>query len=102
MDKDVKSHVFEPFFTTKGVGEGTGLGLSTVFGAVKQNNGFIELFSEPNKGTSFHIYFLKEDHAEAIDVDITANQNLFGIERGPGCNTLVISQVRGALKKRSI
>ncbi|HHQ49586.1 MAG TPA: PAS domain S-box protein [Acidobacteria bacterium] len=95
MDSETLAHVFEPFFTTKGPGEGTGLGLSTVYGIVKQHGGMVHLSSEPGRGTTAEIYFPRVE-ASPVPIAPAARQPAEGgsetillVEDDPGVRRVV-------------
>ena len=93
MDADTKLRVFEPFFTTKEQGRGTGLGLATVYGIVKQSGGFIGVFSEPLEGASFKVYLPALPGATAVNVGREARRS-----HQPGNETILVVEDERAVR----
>src|SRR5476649_2666618 len=85
MSDEVKARVFEPFFSTKGVGQGTGLGLSTCYGIIKQSGGHISVYSEPALGSTFKIYLPQVEQATKIPL-----QGLKSSELPRGTETILL------------
>jgi PAS domain S-box-containing protein len=94
MDKETQASLFEPFFTTKKMGQGTGLGLATVYGIVKQNNGFINIYSEPGQGSTFKIY-LPRQQAEPAAAGIRPSP----VETPTGTETVLLAEDEKPLLK---
>jgi two-component system cell cycle sensor histidine kinase/response regulator CckA len=93
MDAKTKSHIFEPFFTTKEKGKGTGLGLATVYGIVKQSGGYIWLESEPGQGTTFRIFLAR---AEGVEEEAAPAEP---VKRGDGPRTILLVEDEPSLRK---
>ncbi len=94
MDEKTRDRVFEPFFTTKAPDKGTGLGLAMVYGIVKQHNGFIHLYSEPGKGTTFKVYL---PAIEALP-DAVAEKRREETVRG-GTETILVAEDEEPIRK---
>jgi two-component system cell cycle sensor histidine kinase/response regulator CckA len=97
MSAETLAHIFEPFFTTKEVGKGTGLGLATVYGVVKQSNGYVWVDSEIGKGSSFQVHLpLIEEPVLAPEAAAPASESLRGTE------TVLVVEDAAALRKLSV
>ncbi len=96
IDKDVIAKIFDPFFTTKAKGKGTGLGLSAVYGAIKQNGGYIRVLSTVGVGTSFEIYFPRDNsNAQILQIKAEKKRNA---ELAPGDEAILLVEDNEAVR----
>jgi two-component system cell cycle sensor histidine kinase/response regulator CckA len=100
MDSETMSHIFEPFFTTKEQGKGTGLGLAIVFGIVKQSGGHVSVQSEPDKGTTFKVYFpmveaaLERENTAVVKHPSTGTETILLVEDEDGVRNSTAEYLR--------
>ena len=91
MDQETQSHIFEPFFTTKGVGRGTGMGLSTVYGIVRQSGGHIWVYSEPGEGTTFKVFLPRTE-------EVSEAETVRALEVRGGTETILVAEDNASVR----
>ena len=97
MSPEVRDRIFEPFFTTKEKGKGSGMGLATVYGIVRQHGGFVHVYSEPGQGTLFHVYLPVMENAVSESAPGTANQNR--VKNLQGSETILFAEDHDSIRE---
>jgi len=94
MDKETREHIFDPFYTTKETGKGTGLGLSTIYGVVRQSNGFVWVYSEPGRGSTFKVYLPRAEENVGAE-----EQERIPVGEPGGSETVLIVEDNDSLRR---